>query len=437
MPAPDRTRFLFAERPGGAVLDAALAWLRGRSRPVFLWLHLYDPHAPYEPPPEYRRLDPYDGEVAFVDGLLGRLAEALQGRGRPVLLAVTSDHGEAFGEHGEWTHGVFLYQTTLHVPLILDLPGAGPQGRIEARPAQSLDLLPSMLDALGLRPPAGLPGRSLLRPAAEGAGFLLESLVPLLDYGWHELYGLRTARWKQVRAPRPELYDLHADPGETRNLHGTGPELDAALGRLLQERGRGPVAPEPAAGPPLDPEQAAALAALGYASAGAAPPEASAARPDPKDRLPALEALGRAGREPPERAIEILKSLLEREPDNKLARQRLGWLLYFTGRLDSAAAEFERFVQAAAADAAVQRGAVPVESVLALADCQARTGRPDAAIATMQRFEARVDRPAYLLLNLGLHLRRAGREAEAKEALRRGLEFEPELLELRQALGLP
>ena len=197
------------ERRGRDVVARALAWLRAKpDTPAFLWIHLYDPHDPYDPPAELKKRfasAPYDGEIAEVDRLAGSVAEAV---GSDALLAVAADHGEALGDHGESTHGVFLYDATLHVPLLVRLPAARSAGvRVEAR-VRLADLAPTILDVLGARPPAAMQGATLLplleqkekgdRPA------YAETEYPRRAFGWSPLSSWRSDRFLFVRAPRPE-----------------------------------------------------------------------------------------------------------------------------------------------------------------------------------------------------------------------------------------
>src|SRR3954465_1467078 len=221
----DRRRTPYVERFADATTDAALRWLEARttgSGPWFLWVHYYDPHAPYEPPPDLAARfspSPYDGEIAFVDRELQRLLSAVSTRGDTgrTFTLVTADHGESLGEHGEGTHGLFVYDATLHVPWIMAGPGI-PAGRVVPTVARSIDVLPTLLDYAGLRPPAPMDGRSL-RPAADGqsmsdAPAYSESLYPELELGWAPLHAMRLGRFKLIDAPRAELYDVLADRGE-------------------------------------------------------------------------------------------------------------------------------------------------------------------------------------------------------------------------------
>jgi choline-sulfatase len=296
----DKVRFLnTVQKRGDATTDEAIAWL-DRVAPagqrVFVWLHLYDPHDPYEPPEPYASRfagRPYDGEVAFSDSLVGRLDEALGRLGLRdrAALVVTSDHGEGLGEHGETLHGFFAYQTTLAVPFFVRGPGVRIGTRLPTT-VRLVDVFPTVLDLLGVPAPEGArPGRSLAPalaggPAGDEPIVYAESLVPLLHFGWSDLRVLREGRFKYIQAPRPELYDLKTDPGEATNLVGREPAraeaLRKALGAILdaervQSKSAGTT-------PAIAPELLEKLGALGYVG-GAAPAETSTPGADPKDRI--------------------------------------------------------------------------------------------------------------------------------------------------------
>jgi len=333
--------FDFAERRADRVVDAAAAWLSRTPGAVFLWVHLYDPHAPYDPPEGFRGPDPYRGEVAFADAMLGRLLRGWDARPEASVVAVTSDHGEAFGEHGEESHGLFVYDTTLRVPLVLR--GASlPKSRRVAERVSIADLAATLAGLAGAEPP---PGISLMRlasasPAPSPAPLYAETLAPRLDFGWSELRSWREGRYKYVRAPRPELYDLVADPGETRNLAGSTPqvaarleaELDAALARWGDgESRRGP-----------DPEAAERLRSLGYVQGA----EGRGSGADPKDRLEVARLIARAVGPfaTPQELIAAYTQIARRDPDNPLVSFRLADALLRAGRTREAVALFRQVV---------------------------------------------------------------------------------------------
>lgn len=230
--------FVLPERRAADVVAAALDWYRTARRPRFLWVHLYDCHAPYRPPAPFDRTyasDPYLGEVAGVDAALAPLAAALDGS--RTLLVLTSDHGESLGEHGEASHGLFAYEATLHVPLFVWSPGRL-LARTDASPARHIDIAPTILEAAGAPPATQLPGQSLFaRERPEGPSSF-EALSAALTRGWAPLTGVVSGRYKYIDLPVPELYDLQADPGETHNLVAAHPDLVRTLkGSLPAERG--------------------------------------------------------------------------------------------------------------------------------------------------------------------------------------------------------
>lgn len=293
------------QRPGAQTVNAAIAWLNQQaSERFFLFLHLYEPHTPYAPPPEFAAANPYDGEVAYSDALVGRFLMALKASGHHdnATVILLSDHGEGLGDHGEDEHGMFLYRETIQVPLIVKLPGGGSAGRRVAEPVQHIDVVPTVLDVIGV--PSGgsdratLQGRSLL-PVLRGTGTLLtasiyaETLSPRLHFGWSELYALTDDRYRYIRAPRDELYDLSQDPGERTSIAQSRGPVRAAMRQALETLMAGATVSAPSAVSESDRQR---LAALGYVgtqrSASLSTP--GDALPDPKDKLELLHRYRRA-----------------------------------------------------------------------------------------------------------------------------------------------
>ena len=294
----------YAERTADAVADAALAWLEDAPPRFFLWIHFYDPHAEYEPPPGFRLSapTPYDGEIAFSDSQLGRILARIDERFGPegTLVVATSDHGEALGEHGEITHSYSIYEATQRVPLILAGPGV-PAGRRIRAPVRLADVAPTVLALTGAEPLPDVDGRDLgpwLDAGEPPAGppAYMETVATRYDYGWSPLYGLRDERWKYIQAPRPELYDLANDPGERENLVARETERVSALDRALTAlRDQAPVAAAEAVQP--DEAERAQLESLGYVVPDG--PDAGSLEisgKDPKDGAETLVAIAEANR---------------------------------------------------------------------------------------------------------------------------------------------
>ena len=286
------------ERRAKEVVDRALAWLgRPRARPFFAWVHLFDPHAPYEAPAPFRARfakRPYDGEVAYADAQVGRLVSWLDARGLRgrTLVVVTSDHGEGLGDHGEAEHMLFVYDSTLRVPLVASWPGRLPAGSVVTGQFRGIDLMATVLDLAGVvAPPTSGASRADALRAVNGRirdnESYAESLYAQMHFGYAPLRALRGEGWKLVDAPKAELYRVAEDPGETRNLLDERASVAAAmrarLASLDREAARTPTLPAVSA------DAAERLAALGYVG-GAGPPPPGAAGIDPKDRLAELQA---------------------------------------------------------------------------------------------------------------------------------------------------
>jgi len=386
----DRRRTPYVERLADATTDAALRWLTapktGQAAPRwFLWVHYYDPHAPYEPPGElaeqYRRA-PYDGEIAFVDRQLARVIDALERRGETerTLILVTADHGESLGEHGEGTHGIFLYDATIRVPWVIAGPRV-PAGRVSRTVARSIDVLPTLADYAGLPNRRDVDGRSL-RPAADGhelsdAPSYAESLYAELELGWAPLYAWRTAGFKFIKAPHPELYDLERDTSETKNRVDEQPTRAHDLNRKLEEAlRRAPPAVEARA---VDPDAAERLRALGYATGGRASHPADALLRDPKDGVRLLPRLNRgmsAARTEPEVAIRELTAVLHDDPGLSMARRTRAVAYAAAGRHDLAIADLR---------ALDKEGQLTPEDAVVLGDNLAAAGRLEEAALVLER----------------------------------------------------
>ncbi len=405
---PKQKMFMFKEIKAAQTADKAIKWLeaeRPKEKPFFLWLHFFDPHADYEPPADVAAKfpgDPYSGEVHYADRELGRVLAALKQGGdfERTLIVFTSDHGDGLGEHGENTHGIFIYEATTRVPLLLRGPGVPPGRQVDAL-VRSVDIAPTVLDLVG---GGGLPeadGASLeevWRGKARPRVAYLESLMPRLNFGWAELRGLCDGQRKAIEAPRPEFFDLSQDPGERHNLIRPGePVPEAALPLLAELRRRtaeDPFTRGEQREAPMDAETREKLRSLGYV--WGAPAADDRPRPDPKDRIRYWEDFQQAQsmirRNEFEPALAAIRKLLEVDADNVVA---LG----------------------------------------SLANVLVRTRQREEALQVFRRMMALDPRRETAYLGAARLLREAGKPAEAEPLLRRVLEMQPENPEVYTALG--
>jgi arylsulfatase A-like enzyme/Flp pilus assembly protein TadD len=312
------------QRPGPQTLAAAEAWLKTlTSDRFFLFLHLYEPHKPYRPPDRFGDLAPYDGEVAYADEIVGTLFARLKERGfyDRATIVVLADHGEGLGDHVEEEHGLFLYDEVIRVPWIMRLPRGQSAGRRVKDPVQHIDLLPTLAALSGLTAPAGLRGRDLSmalfnRGSLPPQGIYAEAMYPRYHFGWSELLSLTDDRYRYIKAPREELYDLERDPGERANIAADRQPAATALRSGLEALVAGRDIDAPSS---VSDEDRQRLAALGYVGTQSSAAIARAeARPDPKDKAPllrsyrsAVEAIG-DGRL--EEGSRMLRGILDEDP---------------------------------------------------------------------------------------------------------------------------
>lgn len=471
------SRYDTIERRAGDVVGHALAWLRKRpanAPPFFLWVHLYDPHDPYDPPEPYKSKfkDPYDGEIAYADAMLGKLFGALKTAGlyQNSVIAVMADHGEAFGEHGERTHGIFLYDETIHVPLLIRLPAAvhsvvRQTRKIDAR-VGLVDVMPTILETAGIPVPKEVQGQSLLRAIKPGGANSAASLpipdrpiysetdYPHRAFKWSSLRALRTGKYLVVEAPNPELYEQAVDPKELTNLAPTSRAIASTL-ISEEQQFRQKTAADLAEAAKLDPSQAEKLRALGYVGGDSGQGhEGKIGGIDPKARIEvanlmhdgildveqgeyrdAIEKLGRVIQTEPDsaiayvqlgtawtrlknydKALPILQKAVELKADSGLAQYELGLALFETGNWKEAAPQFE---------GVVQRSPKWADAHFSLASVYARIDRvPDA----MQELDKALElNPSHYRANLlrGRLLSLLGKPAEALGNLQRAADAEP------------
>ena len=435
--ARDARSFGFAERRGAEVVEAAGTWILDHTAPGpwLAWVHLFDPHAPYDAPPEFREgRSPYDAEVAYADAMIGRLvgrlttAQALD----HTLMVVTADHGESLGEHGETTHGLFAYDATLAVPLMMTGAGLAP-GVIEA-PVGHADILPTVLDLLGIGAPPGIDGRSAVQDLEADRPIYFEALDAHLTRDWAPLSGVVTSQWKYIHLPMPELFDRTADPAEAQNLADREPARRDAL-----ERTRLGVANAPAAAAPpvaVDATADRRLRSLGYAAVSnpatvGAETRVYSAADDPKHLAAlnerfnsALEAFG-AGRSA--EALAALLALLADQPTFTTARTSAATVLATTGRLREAAALLRQAPLTGAGSAEIQAklGAVLREA-----------GDFAGATVALERARSAGYGNPELLNDLGVTYARLRRVDDARAAFRTLVEQDPNAASAWNNLGV-
>ncbi len=374
------------QRDGADTLAAAETWLDGlKADRFFLFLHLYEPHSPYTPPARFARYDPYDGEIAYADELIGRLVASLKRRGLydAAAIVLLSDHGEGLGDHGEMEHGIFVYSETIKVPLVMKLPRGRQAGRRVPDPVQHIDLLPTLLSMTGSPAAEGLRGRSLV-PAFDGQplpeqGLYAEGLYSRFHFGWSELYALTDARYRFIRAPRDELYDRQQDPGERDNLAGSRETTRIAMRQALDRLIAGQKIDAPAQ---VSAEDRDALAALGYVGMRATVPDAPGpdTLPDPKDKIQVLADyrhgldLVRDGRA--REAIGVFERMVADNPGMADVWNEIAGLLVRQGRLEDALVAYKRIVETAPHDPA---------AIVSVAQVLVELGRLDEARAQAEQ----------------------------------------------------
>jgi len=341
------------QKPGDEVMSDALAWLESvKQRRFFAWVHLYDPHTPYEPPEPFAARypkQPYLGEIAYTDHVVGRLTTWLREQGllERTVVILTADHGESLGDHGEATHAYFVYDATTHVPLIVRTPWSL-RGRRSLQ-VSGVDVMPTALDLVGLPPEPGIDGRSLARAmlgpdAAEDRVAYSETYFPRYHFGWQHLRALRSEAYKYIDAPEPELYDLAGDPGETKNIYRAfsrrGEEMRLRMEALAKSGAD--AAPERRS---LDPDTLQRLAALGYVG-NVIDVDPTAVLPDPKHKLPLFTQMNAAknlaGDERFEEAVAKMREVIAADPKIMDAHISLaGWLVRVK-RPDEAIAAYQK-----------------------------------------------------------------------------------------------
>ena len=437
-------------RPGNEVVDQALPWIAGaKGGPFFAWIHLYDAHSPYRPPEPFAtkyKDHPYNGGIAFADSQVARVIRTLKDLGlyEKTVIMVMGDHGESLGDHGEAAHGFFIYNSTTHVPFAVRTPFSSTQHRIVGDPVRTVDVMPTALDLLGIAPPAGISGVSLV-PLLTGAKTELnldaysEAMYPLHHYGWSDLHALRSGRYKVIDAPRPELYDVDADPQEEDNLYSRRQQLaDRMISRLrsMENAFTKTEAAIPAAS--VDPDARQRLAALGYVgSFVATASDTHTSRADPKDKIDVFNKLGEAteltkevdehGRPPFERITGILNHIVQQDPEVIDAWFMLGTQNMSYGDQHKAVEYFKRTL-ALKPDYDL--------AVFNLAQTYRGLGDDDAALAGFEHYLTLDPKDPFVQYQMGEIWLDRGDVTKAEALFRKALEMDPQVAAAKNALGV-
>jgi arylsulfatase A-like enzyme/Tfp pilus assembly protein PilF len=462
---PDAAGRLEADRPAAAVVDPAVAWLASAASPYFLWIHLYDPHAPYQPPSEFlsRAGNAYDGEVMYADSQVARVIEAIRAKGGydSTIVAVAGDHGEGLGDHGEQTHGMLAYDSTLRVPLILAAPGL--PGEEIRSPVSLADLGPSLVRRIGLTPGSHASLVDVFGPLQGERDVFAESLYPRAA-GWHPLTVLAAERWKLISSSETELYDVAADPGESRNVAADHPLV--VQGMQAQARKIASEAASVAAGDTaVSPESAERLRALGYVSGATRSTAVDSSAPNPARTIAAWTAFEHAlasvnaGRSSV--ALPALQALARQHPKGLVFQTTLARALQESGDPAAAVAVYKAAVATWPADATLfhdlavaaraagnreeamraEQAALTLEAdspaaLNGLGLLHADAGRAREAAAAFERAANADPSNASYWVNLGNARRETGDVAGAESAYRRALESDPSHADAANGLGV-
>ena len=433
------------QRPGNEVVDKALPWMDSvKDRRFFAWIHLYDPHTPYDPPEPYKteyKGRPYRGEVAFTDAQVGRVVSFLEERGLldKTVIAVLGDHGESLGDHGEDSHGFFVYEAVTHVPFVVRAPFEKTDARVVDEPVRIVDLAPTMLELAGLPVPAGMSGKSLV-PLMTGATVELglegyaEAMYPLHHFGWSDLRALRSGRYKLIDAPKPELFDIESDPKETTNIFDERRTVgDGMVARLRELEAAFDKAPTAAPAEDVDPEVRQRLAALGYVGSFVATSnDPRSDRADPKDKIDLFNLMGTArdlGREEGgfEKAVGLLNQVVEADPNVIDAWFSLGNLYFKEGRYRESIGHFRKTLELKP-DYDI--------AVINMAHAFRRLGDDEAAMAGYERYLQLDPKDAYVRYQVGEVFLDRGNIDRAEQVFRQTLELDPKVASATNALGV-
>ncbi len=434
-PAKNTRTFFFPERRANKVVNSAISWLdqHGKER-FFVWIHVFDPHQPYDPPPpfdkEYEK-DPYSGEIAYTDRQLGRLFEYLRKKGLMgnTLIVITADHGEGRGDHGESTHGYFAYNSTLHIPLIFYARDLFPPHRVDTYVAH-WDIFPTIAEIIGEKVPSQVQGRSLL-PALLGKKMkddeiYFESLSPYFSRGWAPLRGIIKDRYKFIDQPIKETYDLTKDFGETHNIYGIpkSKELERELAKVIKKYSKGKVKAEAGT------SDLRKLLSLGYVSGKVKGKAKFTKADDLKTLLPVhlkhLKAIKLYSGGEIDRAIELEKEVIKARPDFPQAYVTLATFYKAKGDLNRAIEVFQE---------GEKRGVSEYSFFTFYGMTLTEAGRPEEAIRVIKKALSIMDFDPEAWNYLGIAYWKAGRFDEALKAYKKALSLDPNYASVYNNLG--
>jgi arylsulfatase A-like enzyme/Tfp pilus assembly protein PilF len=427
------------QREGGEVIAPFFKWLdKNYQKKFFSWIHLYDAHTPYDPPEPYKTRYAngiwglYDGEIAYVDFLIGKVLNNLKEKkiAEKTIIVIVADHGESLGQHRESGHGFFVYDATTLVPLIIQLPSPKLQGKVISDQVEAIDIMPTLLQILDLSVPQNIQGKSLVSlimgdNTEKELYAYSESLYPRYHYGWSELHSLRNSKYKYIKAPKPELYDISADPRETTNIYNNNPSIAKKFEQKLNDlMGKSSAQGIKEAGPrKLDEETMQKLMALGYIGGFTSSSKLKKGErlADPKDKIELFNKIKlaewKSADEQLDAALEQITQVIEQDPAIMEARQIRGRILLKQNKVEEAIAEFKE---------ALNIDPDYESAIFSLAEAYKKAKKYDEAIAGFKRLmqmDARDSKPPFNLGDIYLELKDIDK---AIPYLQKSIQIDPE-----------
>ena len=426
---PQQNEYFFAERRAEDVINSAKKWLQNpQSKPWFVWIHLFDPHQPYQPPDPYKQIyqtNPYYGEIAYVDHCLGKFMDFLKTAGKlnNTLIVLTSDHGEALGEHGEVNHSTFIYDTTLKVPLIFWAQNSRLRNKIVTSSASLVDIMPTILDYLHFQMPLKCQGTSLLGLIKEenhtGQGMYIETYAPYLDYKWSPLICWLQYPYKYIKAPKEELYRLDNDPNELNNLTNSLPWTAARMRSSLEAflASQKSLSQKPSN---LSNDNVQSLRSLGYISFQSSLPNTDSlfALPDPKNNTYVIRKIAflTSSHHAPSELISEYQNILMLDKNNPLINFRLAYAYYRNEQFDKAEYYFSSLIK---------NDSMNADTYVGLAASLAKQNKIDESISVLQDAINNKYMNDQVYYNLAELLLFKKQNAQAIEYYRKALEVNP------------